>query len=209
MCVYNMPVQRPTRLRTKVQIKVVCRKSQGTELCYKATWASHVRDQMQKDFIAKNEVANPSLQKRLQNAALCNQRSYIGLNSCFMCTYTLTQVWCHTPLGHQATRCHSVLFPKKLKNLTAVFLVFHVARQLLACHCIMTPDSDWGSASSISSTLVQPRMQIEWGEQYYCKKEDVPRLGLGCREVVDFCLFVGLFGIGRFHCGVVLLFLAY
>lgn len=66
MCVYNMPVQRPTRLRSKLQIKVVCRKSQGTDLCHKATWASHVRDQMQKDFIAENVVANPSLQRRLQ-----------------------------------------------------------------------------------------------------------------------------------------------
>lgn len=48
-------------------------------------------EQMRKIVSPKSEAANPSLQLRLQDAVLYNQRTYIRLNvsavlSCFMCT---------------------------------------------------------------------------------------------------------------------------
>ena len=78
--------------------------------------------------LPENEVANPSLQQRLQNAVLYNQRTYLRLNvfCCPLLFYVYIRVWlqvrCHMPCGSQATCCRSLSrFPSTLKNLTAPF----------------------------------------------------------------------------------------
>lgn len=69
--------------------------------------------------LPENEVANPSLQQRLQNAVLYNQRTYPRLNvfCCPLLFYVYKRVWlqvrCHMPCGSQATCCRSLsCFPK-------------------------------------------------------------------------------------------------
>lgn len=50
-----------------------------------------------------------------------------------------------------------------------------------------------------------PARQVECGEQYYCKKtQGHTKSWVGEGRGVHFCLFVVLFGIGGFCCGVVL-----
>lgn len=103
------------------------------------------------------------------------------------------QAWCRTALGHQATRCPSVLFHKHTENSQQVSLVFHLACRLLTWHCIVTVTGALGSAQ-------QGRQSGESSITVKTQGHTKSWIGVGG---VGFCLCVVLFQIGRFHCGVV------
>lgn len=174
---------------------------------------------MKKIVLPKEEVANPSLWKRLQNAVLYNQRTYTRLKR-FCCPplfYVYLCVWlqvrCHMPLGYQATCCRSLSSVSQAHwKVSAPFFGLPPGSPPADSMCIIAVDNDWGLTPASLVPWSSPARQAECREQYYCKKTQRHNQALGRaggREGVDFRLFVVLFGIGRFCGGVVLPLLFY
>lgn len=210
-----MSVGTQTRLRTKMQTEVVCRKSEVLDFVARQRGRSRTREQMETILLPKNEAASPSLQRGCRMPFLTTKELTYD-STMWLCTLVLCVrvvwllVWCHTPLGFQATCCLSVLFLKQTERISQLYsLIFRLARRLLACHCITALGGDWGSASRISHAWFSPARQVEWGKQYYCEHRDIPGVGLGWGGGVDCCLSVVLVCSGRFRCAVVLLLLVY
>lgn len=175
-------------------------------------------EQMKKIVLPKEEVANPSLWKRLQNAVLYNQRTYTRLNvfavhPCFMCTYVFDCKFGAICLLATRPRA-AVLCPlfHKHTEVSAPFFGLPPGSPPADSMCIIAVDNDWGLTPASLVPWSSPARQAECREQYYCKKTQRHNQALGRaggREGVDFCLFVVLFGIGRFCGGVVLPLLFY
>lgn len=162
---------------------------------------------MKKIWLPKNEVANRSLQKRLQKAVLYNQRTHIRLHvfavhSCSMCTYMFDcKFGASSPWLPGHVLPFSVLcFISTLKNLTAIFFglppgplpadstLYYNRWQWLGLWLQQILDlgsaqpGRWNAESSITVR----------------KHKDIPRVGLGREGVFIFVFLWFCFGLVGF-----------
>lgn len=176
---------------------------------------------MKKIWLPKNEVANPSLQKRFQKAVLYNQRTYVRLHvfavhSCFMCTYmsdckfgAIFLLATRPPVASCSLSCCI----STLKNPTAILHGLPPGPAPAdetwyrnCWHCLglwLQPSSSLG--------LAWPGRWDAESSITVGKHEDTPGVGFGegggC-WFLSFCgFFFFLFWIGRFRCVVLLLLL--